>query len=63
MKIVTNLAIPNEVYLFYLKIANNMENCTAEDVMADALTRYAADISQEILQNHSSIAFKTTQYN
>lgn len=52
MKIVTNLAIPHEVYCFYLKVAENMVNCTAEDVIVDALTRYAAMISEEIIQNH-----------
>lgn len=54
MKIITNFAIPHEVYLFYLKVANHLENCTPEDVMVDALTRYAATISQEILHNHNS---------
>lgn len=54
MKIVTNFAIPHEVYLFYLKVAQNLGNCTAEDVMVDALTRYASMVSQEILQNHKT---------
>ena len=54
LKIITNFAIPHEVYLFYLKVANHLENCTPEDVMVDALTRYAATISQEILHNHNS---------
>lgn len=52
MKIVTNLAIPHEVYCFYLKVAENMVNCTTEDVIVDALTRYAEMISEEIIQNH-----------
>ena len=50
MKIATNLAIPYDVYLFYLKVAEHMENCTTEDVIVDALTRYAAMISAEITQ-------------
>lgn len=52
VKIVTNLAIPDDIYLFYLKVSNNLENCTPEDAIVDALTRYAAMVSQEILQNH-----------
>jgi len=52
VKIVTNLAIPDDVYLFYLKVSNHLENCTPEDAIVDALTRYAAMVSQEILQNH-----------
>ena len=52
MKIVTNFAIPFEVYLFYQKVAQHMENCTTEDVMADALTRYAAMVSEELGRNH-----------
>ena len=51
MKIVTNLAIPYDVYRFYLKVAEHMENCTTEDIIVDALTRYAAMISAEITQN------------
>lgn len=54
MKIVTNLAIPDDVYLFYLKVSQNFEKCTAEDAIVEALTRYAAIISKEILNNHSS---------
>ena len=50
MKIATNLAIPYDVYRFYLKVAKHMENCTPEDVIVDALTRYAAMISAEITQ-------------
>lgn len=53
MKIVTNFAIPYEVYLFYQKVARHMENCTTEDIMADALERYAAMISEEISKNHT----------
>jgi hypothetical protein len=52
MKIVTNLAIPHEVYCFYLKVAENLVGCTTEDVLVDALTRYAAMISNEIMLNH-----------
>ena len=49
MKIVTTLDIPHEVYLFYLKVANHMENCTVENIMVDALQRYASMVSEEIL--------------
>ena len=54
MKIVTNIAIPYEVYCFYLKVSMNMVDCTTEDVMVDALTRYAAMISEEIMKNHDN---------
>ena len=53
MKIITNFAIPYEVYLFYQKVAQHMEHCTTEDVMADALGRYATMISDEISKNHT----------
>lgn len=49
MEIEFRLAIPHEVYLFYLKVAQNMENCTVEDIMVDALQRYATMVSEEIL--------------
>lgn len=54
MKIVTNIAIPHEVYCFYLKVAANMVDCTVEDIMVDALTRYAAMVSEEIIHNHDN---------
>ncbi len=56
MKIVTNLAIPYDVYRFYLKVAEHMENCTTEDIIVEALTRYAAMISAEIAQNSKNKA-------
>ena len=49
MDIGLRLDIPHEVYLFYLKVAQNMENCSVEDIMVDALQRYAAMVSEEIL--------------
>lgn len=49
MNIGLRLDIPCEVYLFYSKVAQNMENCTVEDIMVDALQRYATMVSEEIL--------------
>ena len=51
MDIITNIAIPYEVYLFYQKVADQMENCCTEDILVDALTRYAAMVSDEIRKN------------
>ena len=48
MKIGVTLDIPHEVYLFYLKVTQHMDNCTIQDIMVDALQRYAAMISDEI---------------
>ena len=53
MKVVTNIAIPHEVYCFYQKVASHMQNCTVEDIIADALTRYAKMVSDEIVKNHN----------
>ena len=49
MDIGLRLDIPHEVYLFYQKVAQNMENCSVEDIMVDALQRYASMVSEEIL--------------
>ena len=49
MKIGITLDIPHEVYLFYLKVTQHMENCKVADIMVDALQRYAAMVSEEIL--------------
>ena len=54
MKIVTSIAIPHEVYCFYRKVAENMVDCTTEDIIVDALTRYAAMVTEEIMHNHDS---------
>lgn len=58
MKIVTNLAIPDKVYLFYYELAKNLPDCTTEDIITDALERYmsiiSADVIQKILNDCSS---------
>lgn len=57
MKIVTNLAIPDDVYLFYLDLAKYIPNCTAEDMIVEALERYisivAADVIEKVLNERS----------
>ena len=50
MKIVTNLAIPDNVYLFYHELAKNLPDCTTEDIIVDALERYMSIISADVIQ-------------
>ena len=50
MKIVTNLAIPDDVYLFYYELAKYLPDCTTEDILADALRRYMNIISSDVIQ-------------
>lgn len=50
MKIVTNLAIPDDVYLFYYELAKYLPNCTTEDIIVDSLVRYMNIISADIIQ-------------
>lgn len=50
MKIVTNLAIPDDVYLFYYELAKYLPNCTTEDIIVDSLGRYMNIISADIIQ-------------
>lgn len=67
MKIITNLAIPDNVYLFYYDLAKYLPNCTTEDIIADSLERYmnivSADIIQKVLNECSEDSKKTAADN
>ena len=50
MKIVTNLAIPDNIYLFYFELAKYLPDCTTEDIIVDALERYMSIVSADVIQ-------------
>ena len=50
MKIVTNLAIPDNVYRFYYELAKYLPDCTTEDIIVDALERYISIVSADVIQ-------------
>ncbi len=50
MQIVTNLAIPDDVYLFYYELAKYLPDCTTEDIIVDALERYMSIVSADVIQ-------------
>lgn len=63
MKIVTNIAIPDFVYRFYMQVATDLGDRTPEDVMADALFTYAGLVAQDILISKQPSDSKIVQFN
>ena len=53
MEITTSITVPDYVYFFYRKLANQMDNATAEQVMAQALLVYAGSAAAEVIKNHT----------
>jgi len=45
MDISVKLSIPDSIYRFYENASVHVANCTAEDIMADALSNYAMLLS------------------
>lgn len=50
MKVVTSVAVPDYVYEFYYKVAQDMGGVRTESVMEEALIQYAYLISKDMLQ-------------
>ena len=52
MEITTSVTIPDYVYLFYQKAAQELQLSRPEDMMEMALLRCAESLSEQILSNH-----------
>ena len=50
MKIVTNIEIPYQVYLFYQSLAKGLPGCSTEEIIVDSLERYMTIISADIVR-------------
>ena len=61
MKIVTNLAIPDDVYMFYFELAKYLPDCTTEDIIVDSLKRYMTIISADVVQKALNETFEDAQ--
>ena len=61
MKIVTNLAIPDDVYMFYFELAKYLPDCTTEDIIVDSLKRYMTIISADVVQKAINETFEDAQ--
>lgn len=48
MDIPVKLTVPNFVYDFYQAAAKHVADCSAEKIMADALSAYAGLLSEDI---------------
>ena len=61
LKIVTNLAIPDDVYMFYFELAKYLPDCTTEDIIVDSLKRYMTIISADVVQKALNETFEDAQ--
>ena len=46
------LTVPDYVYRFYADASKHVFDCTAEDLMADALAAYAGLLSEAVAKEH-----------
>ena len=42
------LTVPGYIYSFYQQASTHVANCSAEDIMSDALCAYAGLLSEEV---------------
>ena len=47
MDIITKIPVPKEIYQFYASAASHIQDRTAEEVMADALSAYVQLLRRE----------------
>ena len=52
MDILVKLTVPDYVYRFYADASDYVFDCTAEDLMADALSAYAGLLSDAVSKEH-----------
>ena len=55
MDILVKLSVPNFIYRFYKQASDHMANCSAEDIMSDALSAYAGLLSEEVSKYREEI--------
>ena len=48
MDVLVKLTVPNYIYQFYAQASRHIADCSAEEIMADALSAYAGLLSEEI---------------
>ena len=51
MKITVSITLPDYVYLFYQKVAEELNAQTTEEIMSNTLTICAGTLSQDILKD------------
>lgn len=48
MDVIVKITVPQSIYRFYSQASRHVANCTAEEIMADALSAYAGLLSRDI---------------
>ena len=48
MDVIVKITVPQSIYRFYSQASRHVANCTAEEIMADALSAYAGLLSRNI---------------
>lgn len=55
MDVLVRLTVPNYIYRFYQQASTHVANCSAEDIMSDALSAYAGLLSEEVSKYREEI--------
>lgn len=58
MDVLVKITVPNYIYRFYSKASQHVANCSAEELMADALSAYAGLLSRDISKKRSQSALE-----
>ena len=53
MDVMVRVKVPKYIYQFYENASAHVANCSAEDIMADALSAYAGLLSEDISRTRS----------
>ena len=59
MDVVTKITVPDYVYEFYKKVAENITHTTTEDAMSRALFGYAGFLAEKMEQEEGFLAEPT----
>lgn len=54
MDIPAKINVPDYVYRFYSHAADNIAGCTTEQLMADALSAYAALLNEDVMKDRNA---------
>ena len=59
MDIITKITLPKYIFDFYAGASTQIRGCAPEDLMADALIRYAGMVSRDLAKKNASITEET----
>jgi len=60
MDVLVKLTVPNYIYRFYQQASAYVADCSAEDIMSDALSAYAGLLSEDVAKRREEILEENT---